>query len=49
VLENAIRNRTEYAKAARAGLTALETEPSGQAAREVRAVVEEVFALSMLA
>lgn len=45
VLENAIRNRTEYAKAARVGMTALETEPSGQAAREVRAVVEEVSAL----
>jgi chromosome partitioning protein len=45
VLASAIRNRTEYAKAARAGLTALETEPSGQAAREIRAVVDEVAAL----
>jgi chromosome partitioning protein len=45
VLDSAIRNRTEYAKAARAGLTALETEPSGQAAREIRAVVDEVTAL----
>ncbi|MBL8240534.1 MAG: AAA family ATPase [Bryobacterales bacterium] len=45
VLANAIRNRTEYAKAARAGLTALETEPYGQAAREIRAVVEEFTAL----
>jgi chromosome partitioning protein len=45
VLANAIRNRTEYAKAARAGLTALETEPNGQASREVRAVVEEISAL----
>jgi len=44
VLDSAIRNRTEYAKAARAGLTALETEPSGQAAREIRAVVDEVTA-----
>jgi chromosome partitioning protein len=45
VLDSAIRNRTEYAKAARVGMTALETEPNGQAAREVRAVVEEVAAL----
>ena len=45
VLDSAIRNRTEYAKAARAGLTALETEPTGQAAREIRAVVDEVTAL----
>lgn len=42
VLTNAISNRTEYAKAARVGLTALETEPNGQAARDVRAVVEEI-------
>ena len=45
VLDSAIRNRTEYAKAARVGMTALETEPNGQAAREVRAVVAEVAAL----
>lgn len=45
VLASTIRNRTEYAKAARAGLTALETEPSGQAAREIRAVVDEVSTL----
>ncbi len=45
VLASAIRNRTEYAKAARGGLTALETEPHGQAAREIRAVVEEFTAL----
>jgi chromosome partitioning protein len=45
VLDSAIRNRTEYAKAARVGMTALETEPNGQAAREVRAVVEEISAL----
>lgn len=45
MLENAIRNRTEYAKAARLGLTALETEPSGPAAHEVRAAVEEITGL----
>ena len=45
VLASTVRNRTEYAKAARLGLTALETEPGGQAAKEIRAVVEEVTAL----
>lgn len=45
VLANAICNRTEYAKAARVGLTALETEPNGQAAREVRALTAEISAL----
>ena len=45
VLENVICNRTEYAKAARVGLTALETEPNGAAAHEVRAVVGEVAAI----
>ena len=45
ILENVICNRTEYAKAARVGLTALETEPKGQAAHEVRAVVGEVVAI----
>jgi chromosome partitioning protein len=33
---SAIRNRTEYAKAARAGLTALETEPAGPGANDIR-------------
>lgn len=42
MLENAIRNRTEYAKAARTGMTALETEPNGQTAQEVNAVVKEI-------
>jgi chromosome partitioning protein len=45
VLTSSIRNRTEYAKAARAGLTAMETDPGGQAAREIRAVVDEICAL----
>ena len=42
VLNSVIRNRTKYAKSARAGLTALESEPGGQAAREVSAVAEEI-------
>jgi chromosome partitioning protein len=45
VLNSVIRNRTEYAKAARVGLTALESEPHGQAAREIRCVVEEIHGL----
>jgi chromosome partitioning protein len=40
----AIRNRQEYAKAARTGLTALETEPHGPAADEVRAWTAEIIA-----
>lgn len=44
-LTTAIRNRTEYAKAAKNGLTALETDPSGMAAQEIRALMEEVFVL----
>lgn len=39
--ETVIRNRTEYAKAARTGLTALETDPSGPAATEIRAWAAE--------
>jgi chromosome partitioning protein len=39
--DTVIRNRTEYAKAARTGLTALETDPSGPAAAEVRAWAAE--------
>lgn len=37
-----IRNRTEYAKSARLGLTALQTEPSGLAATDVRSLVAEI-------
>jgi chromosome partitioning protein len=44
-LSSAVRNRTEYAKAARSGLTALETEPHGAAAQEITAVMEEIFTL----
>jgi chromosome partitioning protein len=44
-LNTIVRNRTEYAKAARLGLTALETEPRGPAAHEINALVEEFIAL----
>jgi chromosome partitioning protein len=40
--DTAIRNRQEYAKAARTGLTALETDPHGPAAEEIRAWTAEV-------
>ena len=40
-----LRNRTEYAKSARLGLTALETEPSGQAAAEIHTLAKEVSSL----
>jgi chromosome partitioning protein len=45
VLKTAIRNRTEYAKSAKAGLTALESDPSSQAAKEIHALIQEVFGL----
>ena len=38
-------NRTEYAKAARGGMTALETEPDGAAATEIQALAQEIAAL----
>ncbi len=44
-LATVIRNRTEYAKSARLGLTALETEPAGQAAKDVRALATEIKVL----
>lgn len=44
-LETVIRNRTEYAKAARLGLTALETEPHGPAAKEINSLSTEIQAL----
>jgi chromosome partitioning protein len=40
--ETAIRNRQEYAKSARFGLTALETEANGPAAEEIREWSDEV-------
>ncbi len=44
-LKAAIRNRTEYAKAAKSGLTALETDPSGLAAHELNVLIEEIIGL----
>jgi len=41
--QTAIRNRQEYAKAARRGMAALETEPHGPAADEIRAWMEEII------
>jgi chromosome partitioning protein len=45
MMKSVIRNRTEYAKAARTGLTALETEPHGLAAQEINALVDELCAI----
>lgn len=45
MLKAVIHNRTEYAKSARLGLTALETEPHGQAAAEIRTLATEVRGL----
>jgi chromosome partitioning protein len=45
MLKTAVRNRTEYAKAAKNGLTALETDPHGVAAQEIKGLIEEVFSL----
>jgi len=41
-----ITNRTEYAKSAKNGLTAIETEPSGPAAREIISLVDELCTLT---
>ena len=46
MMDCAIRNRTEYAKAAKSGLTALETDPHGAAAQEIIALTDELFALT---
>ena len=45
MLEAAVRNRTEYAKAAKNGLTALETDPHGAAAQEINGLIQEIFTL----
>lgn len=45
MLETMIRNRTEFAKSARLGMTALETEPTGQAATEIRKFATEIQSL----
>jgi len=45
LLDAVIRNRTEFAKSARMGMTALETEPAGQAAAEIRKFATEIQTL----
>jgi chromosome partitioning protein len=45
MLETVIHNRTEYAKSARAGLTAIETDPRGLAATEIRNLATEIQSL----
>ena len=40
-----IRNRQEYAKAARKGLTAVETVPQGPSYAEIRAWTAEIIAV----
>lgn len=45
VLKASICNRTDFAKAAKDGLTPLETDPSGQAALEIKALVKEIRSL----
>jgi len=45
VMHAAIRNRTEYAKAVRLGMTAVETEPASPAAQDVQALAQEIRAL----
>jgi chromosome partitioning protein len=42
LFKTVIRNRTEFAKSARAGMTASETEPGGSAAVEVSALADEI-------
>ena len=45
IFTTAIRNRTEYAKALRAGGTALETQRNGPAAHDVLALIDEFVTL----
>ena len=45
IFQMTIRNRQEYAKAARRGMTALETEPHGPAANEIRSWTAEIAAI----
>jgi chromosome partitioning protein len=46
VLETVVHNRTEYAKAARDGLVALETNPGSPATREIKLLAQEVSTLT---
>jgi len=45
VLKSMVCNRTDFAKAAKDGLTALETDPDGLAAQEIKALVKEILSL----
>jgi chromosome partitioning protein len=45
VLKSTVCNRTDFAKAAKDGLTTLETDPDGPAASEIRALVKEIRSL----
>lgn len=45
VLRSTVRNRTEYAKAVRLGLTAIETEPGSQASTDLLNLAQEVRTL----
>ena len=47
VLTAAIRNRTEYAAALRVGQTALDTKPSGPAARDIMTLTDEIRAIAL--
>jgi len=46
ICRTVVRNRTEYAKATRAGAPALETQPAGAAARDIEALAGELAALA---
>ena len=45
VLKSMVCNRTDFAKAAKDGLTPLETDPDGHAAQEIKALVKEIRSL----
>jgi chromosome partitioning protein len=45
LFKSVIKNRTEYAKSARYGLTACETDPGGIAATEIGALADEITEL----
>ena len=47
MLTAAIRNRTEYAAALRVGQTALDTKPSGPAARDIVTLTDEIRAIAL--
>jgi chromosome partitioning protein len=45
VMKSMVCNRTDFAKAAKDGLTTLETDPNGPAAMEIKALVKEMRSL----